>query len=59
LLLDGRERQLDRPKANRHWVKGSGNYTYTAYLKLDITDSLRVSLNSGGIKMPIMADVNS
>lgn len=58
LLLDGRERPLDLPKANRHWAKGSGDYTYTAYLKLNITDSLSVSLNSGRIKMPIMADVN-
>jgi hypothetical protein len=58
LLLDGRERPLDLPKANRHWAKGSGDYVYTAYLKLNITDSLSVSLNSGGIKMPIMADVN-
>jgi len=58
LLLDGRERQLDLPKANRHWVKGSGDYTYTAYLKLNITDSLSVGLHSGRLKMPILADEN-
>jgi hypothetical protein len=58
LLLDGRERQLDLPNSNRHWVKGSGDYTYAAYLKLNITDSLSVSLHSGRLKMHINADDN-
>lgn len=58
LLLDGRERPLELPKANRHWVKGSGDYTYTAYLKLNITDSLSVSLHSGSHRMHIIADDN-
>ena len=58
LLLDGRERPLDLPNANRHWVKGSGDYTYTAYLKLSITDSLSVGLHSGRLKMSILADEN-
>jgi hypothetical protein len=49
---------LDLPNANRHWVKGSGDYTYTAYLKLNITNSLSVSLHSGRLKMHVNADDN-
>ncbi len=52
-LVDGRERLLELPEANRHWVPGVGDYAYSAYLGLGITDSLSVSLHSGRIKIQI------
>ncbi len=52
-LVDGRESLLELPEANRHWVPGVGDYAYSAYAGLGLTDSLSVRLHSGRIKMRI------